>query len=235
MYWIHISDIHFNFDGYDTEKMRMELLEYISQENFENLDAIFLTGDLRFAPKKEFKQETKDYIDSLLDSFNPKVPIYISAGNHDLDRSDSRNNMIKGIRDSGFEGAIIGTNIAVHPKIELQFGDVILADEIYDFCSKNYPYENGIDYIVMNPPFSLTVPFVNHALDIAKKGVLMFNRLQFIESQKRYDMIFKENPPAAIYQYVDRVNCAKVVISLKNKIQHRLMHGFIGIKVKQTL
>lgn len=98
MYWIHISDIHFNFDGYDTEKMRMELLEYISQENFENLDAIFLTGDLRFAPKKEFKQETKDYIDSLLDSFNPKVPIYISAGNHDLDRSDSRNNMIKGIR-----------------------------------------------------------------------------------------------------------------------------------------
>lgn len=37
----------------------------------------------------------------------------------------------------------------------------------------------------------------------------MFNRLQFIESQKRYDMIFKENPPTAIYQYVDRVNCAK--------------------------
>lgn len=117
--------------------------------------------------------------------------------------------MIKGIRDSGFEGGIVGTDIAAHPKIELQFGDVILADEIYDFCSTNYPYEDGIDYIVMNPPFSLTIPFVNHALDIAKKGVLMFNRLQFVESQKRYDLIFKSNPPNKIYQYVDRINCAK--------------------------
>lgn len=117
--------------------------------------------------------------------------------------------MIKGIRDSGFEGGIVGTDIAAHPKIELQFGDVILADEIYDFCSTNYPYEDGIDYIVMNPPFSLTIPFVNHALDIAKKGVLMFNRLQFVESQKRYDLIFKYNPPNKIYQYVDRINCAK--------------------------
>jgi hypothetical protein len=61
----------------------------------------------------------------------------------------------------------------------------------------------------MNPPFSLTIPFVNHALDIADFGVIMFNRLQFVESAKRYDLIFKDTPPTAIYQYVDRVNCYK--------------------------
>ena len=117
--------------------------------------------------------------------------------------------IIKGIRDSGFKGGIIGTDVAEHPQIKLQYGDIILSDEIYDFCSNKYPYEKGIDYIVMNPPFSLTIPFVNHALDIAKKGVLMFNRLQFIESQKRYELIFSENPPNEIYQYVDRIYLPK--------------------------
>ena len=126
-----------------------------------------------------------------------------------LEPSAGGGHMIKGIRDSGFEGHILGTDIAPHPKIELCYGDRILADEIYDFCSGKYPYARGFDYIVMNPPFSLTTPFVNHALDIAKKGVLMFNRLQFIESQKRYELIFSENPPSKIYQYVDRINCAK--------------------------
>lgn len=126
-----------------------------------------------------------------------------------LEPSAGGGHMMKGIRDSGFEGGIIGTDIARHPKIELQFGDVILANEIYDFCSAQYPYKNGIDYVVMNPPFSLTIPFVNHALDIAKKGVLMINRLQFIETQKRYELVLKDNPPNEVWQYVDRIYMPK--------------------------
>lgn len=133
--------------------------------------------------------------------------------------------MIKGIRESGFNGFLLGSDIVYHPSDLYNnikdFGNnsyianydsetYVYFGEIYDFCHKNYAItDENIDYIVMNPPFSLTIPFVNHALDIAQKGVLMFNRLQFIESQKRYDYIFKDNPPTAIYQYVDRVNCAK--------------------------
>ena len=61
----------------------------------------------------------------------------------------------------------------------------------------------------MNPPFSIIIPFVQHSLDIAKKGVLMFGRLQFLESVARYEKIFIDNPPTDVWVYVDRVACYK--------------------------
>ena len=79
----------------------------------------------------------------------------------------------------------------------------------YDFISDNYPYTANIDYIIMNPPFSLIEPFVMKSLGIANKGVLMFGRLQFLEGEKRYTNILKECPPSDIYVYVDRINLHK--------------------------
>ena len=97
----------------------------------------------------------------------------------------------------------IDTNLKTYPKnVDLYFG------EDYDFLSENYPCKE-IDYIVMNPPFSTIIPFVKHSLDIARKGVLMFGRLQFLESIKRYEEIFKDWPPTLVYVYVDRVACYK--------------------------
>lgn len=135
--------------------------------------------------------------------------------------------MMKGILESGFEGCLVGSDITLHANnlyddvkeinghyiatLEENFKvkAPVFCGDLYDFCNSGYSIiDEPVDYIVMNPPFSLTIPFVNHALDIAQKGVLMFNRLQFIESQKRYDYIFKNNPPTAVYQYVDRVGCA---------------------------
>ena len=79
----------------------------------------------------------------------------------------------------------------------------------YDFIEDSYPYIDNIDYIIMNPPFSLIEPFVMKSLEIAKKGVLMFGRLQFLEGEKRYEHILKDNPPTIFYTYVDRVACFK--------------------------
>lgn len=64
-----------------------------------------------------------------------------------------------------------------------------------------------IDYIIMNPPYGVIEPFVIRALEIPKKGVLMLGRLQFLEGEKRYEKIFKDNPPTTIYVYVDRIAC----------------------------
>ena len=63
--------------------------------------------------------------------------------------------MIKGIRDSGFEGGIIGTDIAKHPQIKLQYGDIIIGHHNYghpisdavfllswpDITNSNYGYK----------------------------------------------------------------------------------------------
>ena len=66
-----------------------------------------------------------------------------------------------------------------------------------------------IDYIIMNPPYSLIEPFVMKSLSIAKKGILMLGRLQFLEGKGRYENILKDNPPTDVYIYVDRIKCYK--------------------------
>lgn len=86
--------------------------------------------------------------------------------------------------------------------IEINTGDE------YDFLSDNYPIKEA-DYIIMNPPFSVIEPFVMKSLGIANKGVLMFGRLQFLEAEKRYENILKDNPPSDFWVYVDRIACHK--------------------------
>lgn len=66
-----------------------------------------------------------------------------------------------------------------------------------------------IDYVIMNPPYSLIEPFTIRMLEIAKKGVLMLGRIQFLEGKGRYDNILASNPPSDIYIYIDRIKCYK--------------------------
>lgn len=80
-----------------------------------------------------------------------------------------------------------------------------------DFLADNYEddFPIDIDYIIMNPPYSLIEPFVMKSLSIADKGILMLARLQFLEGKGRYENILKDNPPTDIYVYVDRIKCYK--------------------------
>jgi predicted RNA methylase len=78
----------------------------------------------------------------------------------------------------------------------------------YDFLGDEYPIERA-DYVILNPPFSVIIPFVQRSLEIADKGVLMLGRLKFLESQKRYTEIFQDNPPTKIFGYIDRIACYK--------------------------
>ena len=79
----------------------------------------------------------------------------------------------------------------------------------YDFLSNDYPYTKDISFIIMNPPYSTLEPFIIKALEIANKGVLVLCRLQALEGKKRFENIYKENPPTDVYVYVDRINCYK--------------------------
>ena len=77
-----------------------------------------------------------------------------------------------------------------------------------DFFADDYPYDEA-DWIIMNPPYGVIEPFTIRALDIAKKGVIMLARLQFLEGEGRFEKILQFNPPTDVYVYVDRIQCWK--------------------------
>lgn len=121
--------------------------------------------------------------------------------------------MVEGIWQYNRRANILATDIMQRTNYFLTrdaVGDTIMYyyGTKYDFLSDDYPIEHA-DYVIMNPPFSIIIPFVQRSLEIADKGVLMLGRLKFVESQKRYTEIFKDNPPTKIWAYVDRIACYK--------------------------
>ena len=101
---------------------------------------------------------------------------------------------------------IVATDLHKHKRVNLY---PILTGEQYDFIGDEYIVEKPIDWVIMYPPYASIEPFTIRALEIAEKGVIMLARLQFLEGEKRYNSILKDNPPNAVYVYVDRVQCWK--------------------------
>ena len=60
--------------------------------------------------------------------------------------------------------------------------------------------------IITNPPYNLSTEFAVKALEVVKPGhkVAMFLRTLFLEGTKRYEKLFKENPPKVIYVFTNR-------------------------------
>ena len=137
----------------------------------------------------------------------------ITAQDYVLDPACGGGHMMKGIVDYFPRVQLVGTDIKdrttqLIKDLKEKTDSSYYYGKEYDFLSDEYPIKE-CDYIIMNPPFSIIIPFVQHSLDIAKKGVLMFGRLQFLESVARYEKIFIDNPPTNVWVYVDRVACYK--------------------------
>ncbi|MEY8431368.1 metallophosphoesterase [Lachnospiraceae bacterium 48-42] len=101
IHWLHLSDIHLNKRDVDTRRMRNNLLDYINGLGTQ-IDYIFLTGDLRYAPSGKFAADTVEYINKLLNAANLTVDrLFIAPGNHDIERdADGRSDVIlESIRD----------------------------------------------------------------------------------------------------------------------------------------
>lgn len=100
--------------------------------------------------------------------------------------------------------------------------EVLKKHNYFVFSSDKYDHNYGTIYdffdilyfpgdVVTNPPFTIALEFVLHALEIVQEGskVAMLLRLQFLEGQKRFEKLFKNNPPYKIYVFVKRQNCYK--------------------------
>ena len=81
--------------------------------------------------------------------------------------------------------------------------DYGFGDEEVNFLETTEEFDGDI---VTNPPYGLSTDFAVKALEILKPGkkLAMFLRLLFLEGNKRYDKVFKENPPKTVYVFSNR-------------------------------
>ena len=68
-----------------------------------------------------------------------------------------------------------------------------------------YEYGRNFDNIITNPPFSLAEDFVRKAYSMVNGKVIMFAKIQFLESEKR-KKLFEEYPLSSVYVFSNRVN-----------------------------
>ena len=115
-------------------------------------------------------------------------------------------------RTCGGGGSI--ASVLVDHDYKVQSMDIVdrgyAGTEVIDFLATTQDDLNFSPDIITNPPYAIAKEFVEHALDISMDSVkvAMFLKIQFLESEKRYEL-FKKYPPKKIYVFVNRVNCGK--------------------------
>ena len=68
-----------------------------------------------------------------------------------------------------------------------------------------YEFNRKFDNIITNPPFSLAQEFVERSLELSNDKVIMFAKIQLLESDKRKAM-FENSPLKYVYVFSRRVN-----------------------------
>lgn len=76
--------------------------------------------------------------------------------------------------------------------------------EVRNFLDRQIPPET-CDWIITNPPFKQAEAFALHALEIAREGVALFVRTQFLEGIGRFGRLFDQHPPTIVAPFTERV------------------------------
>lgn len=94
-----------------------------------------------------------------------------------------------------------------------EFFGMVHASDIHDY-GKGYartdflldPTVYAPDWIITNPPFLKAAEFVARGLTIAQRGVAVLCRLAFIESERRYKLLFGGASPLTVFApFIERV------------------------------
>jgi hypothetical protein len=94
--------------------------------------------------------------------------------------------------------------------------DPVIASDIFDYGFGSAPHDflhddplAQPDWIITNPPFSIACEFTLRAIEIAREGVAMLVRTQWIEGIGRYKKLFRDWPPTLYAPFVERVPMVK--------------------------
>ena len=75
-----------------------------------------------------------------------------------------------------------------------------------DFLKCNKRFDGDI---ITNPPYKYAIEFTLKGLELTKHKLALFLKIQYLEGIKRYDKIFRDNPPAKVYVFTRRQRCYK--------------------------
>lgn len=103
----------------------------------------------------------------------------------------------------------LGYDVYSSDKYDRGYGDVGI-----DFFECDNIFEGNI---ITNPPYNLINDWIVHSLDLASNKVYIFARIQTIETIKRYNRIFKNNPPVWICPFVKRIKCYRSIDTSINR------------------
>lgn len=158
--WLHLSDIHFNFQNYDTEHMRSRLIKYLKDLNLQ-CKFVVITGDFSYQNNgnKEYSIELYKFIESILSAVGvEKENLFIVPGNHDLNRNRARKVSINGIikGDDPFNEM---NEICNNPNDEV-FKSLIkdhkqFSNFYHKLFNKQYPPSEGVNYLIKRPLFNI--------------------------------------------------------------------------------
>lgn len=90
--WLHISDLHFRKDDYNSSIIREAFLQDLKSMCLEknlHIDLILVTGDIAFSGQPEEYKLARVFFDNLLSLTQlSKERLFIVPGNHDVDRRE---------------------------------------------------------------------------------------------------------------------------------------------------
>ena len=99
-------------------------------------------------------------------------------------------------------------NVLKEAGYEVTTSDIADYDGVQHDAKLNFLNHNETWYgdIITNPPYGLSTEFAVKALETVQPGhkVAMFLRTLFLEGTKRYEKLFKENPPKTVYVFTNR-------------------------------
>lgn len=173
--WLHISDLHYHYSSYDSQRIREEFLKIISDiHKNQKIDFIFCTGDL--ADKGgSYNENLVDYLCEISDVASVrKSNFFIVPGNHDHNRNTSYDTLQKiyEYKNDIKEDILSSSDIALNIENISQFDKCILLnsfDTYKQICSRFYNYKN---YSVDNS----VVVRLNDQISIAKINTALFDR-----------------------------------------------------------
>lgn len=73
-----------------------------------------------------------------------------------------------------------------------------------DFLSRGNQFEN-VQWVITNPPFKDAESFINRSVSEMGCNTAVLVRTSFVEGIRRYNRIFKQNPPLIMAQFAERV------------------------------
>jgi hypothetical protein len=95
--------------------------------------------------------------------------------------------------------------------------DVISSDivnrnfgKVKDFFACKEKLDENVT-ILTSPPYKYALEFVLHSLNLLPENAhcIMFLKLQFLEGQKRYNELFRSQPPKKVLVFSKRIKCVK--------------------------